>query len=344
MKTIKKVILAASISTVALAHSSFAADVTFRIHQFLPAHSNVPKLAIEPWAEKVESESEGRIEFQHFPSMQLGGRPQQLLDQARDGVVDIVWTALGYTPGRFPKSEVFELPFISPNNAELGSRAFYNFVQNHAGDEFKGLKVIAVHTAGPGIFHSKDPIQSLEDVEGTKIRGASRLVNMLLDNLGATPVGIPAPSIGEAMSKGVISAASLQWEAVPTLKLEQMVKNHTEFSGDKSLYTGTFAFVMNPQAYDKLPADLKAIIDKNSGEDTAALFGRAMDEGDRRGRSAVVTEGNNIITLDENETARWQEKTLSVRDSWIKEVKEQGIDGVAVIDAAEKTIKEHLSQ
>ena len=344
MKTIKKVILAASISTAALAHSAFAADVTFRIHQFLPAHSNVPKLAIEPWAEKVESESEGRIEFQHFPSMQLGGRPQQLLDQARDGVVDIVWTALGYTPGRFPKSEVFELPFISPNNAELGSRAFYNFVQNHAGDEFKGLKVIAVHTAGPGIFHSKDPIQSLEDVEGTKIRGASRLVNMLLENLGATPVGIPAPSIGEAMSKGVVSAASLQWEAVPTLKLEQMVKNHTEFSGDKSLYTGTFAFVMNPQAYDKLPADLKAIIDKNSGEDTAALFGRAMDEGDRRGRSAVVTEGNNIITLDENETARWQEKTLSVRDSWIKEVKEQGIDGVAVIDAAEKTIKEHLSQ
>lgn len=344
MRTIKKLILAASISTAVLAQNAFSADVTFRIHQFLPAHSNVPKLAIKPWAEKVESESEGRIEFQHFPSMQLGGKPQQLLDQARDGVVDIVWTALGYTPGRFPKSEVFELPFISPNNAELGSRAFQDFVQNYAGEEFKGLKIIAVHTAGPGIFHSKDPIESLEDIEGTKIRGASRLVNMLLENLGATPVGIPAPSIGEAMSKGVVSAASLQWEAVPTLKLEQMVKNHTEFSGDKSLYTGTFAFVMNPQAYEKLPPDLKAIIDNNSGDNTAALFGRAMDEGDRRGRSEVLQAGNNIITLDAAETARWKEKTLSVRNNWIKEVKEQGIDGAAVIDAAEEKISEHLSQ
>ncbi|RZL06024.1 MAG: C4-dicarboxylate ABC transporter, partial [Rubrivivax sp.] len=119
--------------------------VTLRLHQMLPPQATIPARALVPWAQKVEADSGGRIKVQLFHAMQLGGAPPQLFDQARDGVVDLTWTVLGYTPGRFNKSEVFELPFMS-GSAEESSRAFQEYVEKNAADEFKDVRLIAVHT------------------------------------------------------------------------------------------------------------------------------------------------------------------------------------------------------
>jgi len=306
--------------------SAFAADITMRFHQFLPPQSRIPSKAIVPWAEKVEKESGGRIKVQLFPSMQLGGKPPELFDQAKDGVADIVWTVLGYTPGRFPKSEAFELPFSS-GLAEPASRAFQEYVEKNAMDEFKDVKLIAVHVHGPGLFHSRNPITKLEDLKGMKVRGGSRIVNIMLGQLGATPVGMPVPAVSEALSKGVIDATTIPWEVVPALKVQQIVHNHTGFAGDKGLYTQTFGVVMNKAAYDKLPADLKKVIDANSGAETAALFGRAMDAGDKVGEGPAQKAGNQIYILDAAETKRWKAAAAGVDDAWFKEVAAKGIDG-----------------
>ncbi len=317
-----------------------AADVTLRFHQMLPPQASIPAKAIAPWAKKVEAESQGRIKVQQFPTMQLGGKPPELFDQARTGVVDVIWTVLGYTPGRFPKSEAFELPF-STGSAETSSRAFQEYVEKHAMDEFKDVKLIAVHTHGPGLFHSRDPIASLGDLKGMKVRGGSRVINIMLEQLGATPVGMPVPSVGEALSKGVITATTIPWEIVPALKVQQIVKNHTQFSGKVGLYTQTFAVAMNQASYDKLPADLKKVIDDNSGIETAAAFGRAMDDGDRVGLDLAKKAGNQIVTLDEAETQRWQRAAAGVRASWYKEVGEKGIDGPKLAEEAARLIAKY---
>ena len=317
-----------------------AADVTLRLHQFLPPQANVPKLAIEPWIAKVEKESGGRIKVQNFPSMQLGGKPPELYDQAKDGVADIVWAVLGFTPGRFPKTEAFELPF-TVGRAEPGSRAFQEFVEKYAMDEFKDVKLIAVHVHGPGLFHSKEPINKLEDLKGMKVRGGSRVINIMLEQLGATPVGMPVTAIGEALSKGVITATTIPFEVVPSLKVEQIAKNHTNFSGDKGLYTLTFAVAMNKAKYDALPADLKKVIDNNSGPETAALFGRAMDQGDVTGRAAVAKAGNRIVTMDPAQTQRWARAAAGVRGAWFQEVSGKGIDGPKLAAAAEALVDKY---
>jgi TRAP-type C4-dicarboxylate transport system substrate-binding protein len=235
---------------------------------------------------------------------------------------------------------VFELPFLS-GSAEASSRAFQEYVENNASDEFKDVKLIAVHTHGPGLFHSRDPIAKLEDLKGMKVRGGSRVINIMLEQLGATPVGLPVPGVGEALSKGVISATTIPWEVVPALKVQQIVRNHTGFTGDKGLYTQTFAVAMNKASYDKLPADLKKIIDANSGIETAALFGRAMDEGDKVGLSLAQKAGNKIVTLDAAETARWQKAAAGVRAAWLKEVSAKGIDGQKLVAAAEALVAKH---
>ena len=333
---LKKILCA--MAFIGAAQAGHAADVTLRFHQMLPPQATIPSLAIKPWAEKVEKESGGRIKVQQFSSMQLGGKPPELFDQAKDGVVDIVWTVLGYTPGRFPKTEAFELPFTT-GLAEPGSRAFQEYVQKFAMDEFKDVKLIAVHVHGPGLFHSLTPINKLEDLKGLKVRGGSRVINIMLEQLGATPVGMPVTGVGEALSKGVISATTIPWEVVPALKVEQIAKNSTGFSGSKGLYTQTFAVAMNQAAYDKLPPDLKKVIDANSGMTAAAMFGKAMDDGDKAGLAAAQKAGNKIVTLSPEETARFQRTANGTRAVWYREVAGKGIDGQKLAAEADALVE-----
>ncbi|WP_439588134.1 TRAP transporter substrate-binding protein [Hydrogenophaga sp.] len=314
--------------------------ITLRLHQFLPGQAPIPSRAIAPWAKKVETESGGRIKVQIFNAMQLGGTPPQLFDQARDGVADITWTVLGYTPGRFNKAEVFELPFMS-GSAEQSSRAFQEYVEKFAADEFKDVKLLAVHTHGPGLFHTKTPVTGLESLRGMKIRGGSRVVNNMLVKLGATPVGMPVPAVTDALSKGTIEGTTIPWEVTPSLKVTELVKNHTTFAGATGLYTQTFAFSMNKGAYDRLPADLKKVIDDNSGMETAALFGRAMDDGDKIGREIAEKAKNNIVALDVAETQRWRRTAGAVETDWINEMKGKNIDGAKLVSEARALIAKH---
>lgn len=333
-----KTLLLAGLATLAMTASAFAQDVTLRLHQMLPPQATIPAQAITPWAEKVAAESNGRIKVELYPAMQLGGAPPELFDQAKDGVVDVIWTVLGYTPGRFPKSEVFELPFMI-HNGEQGSAAFYNYVMANAPEEFDGVKVIALHTHGPGLFHTKNPVNTLEDLKGMKIRGGSRIISGMLGELGAEPVGMPVPQTTEALSKGVIEGTTVPWEVTPSLKISELVTNHTGFSGDYGLYTQTFGFIMNLDSYNRLPDDLKKVIDDNSGLETSREFGRVMDSGDAIGLKIAQDRGNNIITLDEAETARWQAAAQPTIDKWLADMTAAGVDGNALLTAARAAIE-----
>ena len=330
----------AAVAGLAFAGTAMAQTVTLRLHQFLPPQATIPAKAIVPWAQKVEAESGGRIKIQLFHAMQLGGTPPQLFDQARDGVADITWTVLGYTPNRFNKTEVFELPFMS-GSAEQSSRAIQEYVEKFAMDEFKDVKLLAAHTHGPGLFHTKQPVTGLESLRGMKIRGGSRIINNMLVKLGATPVGMPVPAVTDALSKGTIDGTTIPWEVTPSLKVTELVKNHTTFAGKEGLYTQTFAFSMNKASYDKLPPDLKAVIDKNSGIETAAFFGRAMDDGDKAGRAIAEKAGNNIVALDLAETQRWRRTAATVETDWINEMKAKNIDGAKLVSEARSLISKY---
>jgi TRAP-type C4-dicarboxylate transport system substrate-binding protein len=332
---------AAALGASAIAGKAVAQQtVTLRLHQFLPPQATIPARAIAPWVQKLEAESGGRIKVQQFHSMSMGGSPPQLFDQARDGVADIVWTVLGYTPGRFNKAEVFELPFMS-GLAEPASRAFHGYVEKHAADEFRQVHLLAAHTHGPGLFHSKSPITGLDSLRGMKVRGGSRIINNMLARLGAAPVGMPVPAVTEALSKGVIDATTIPWEVTPSLKIAELVKNHTTFAGPTGLFTQTFALVMHRGSYQKLPADLKAVIDRNSGVEAAAFFGRAMDEGDKAGLDVAKKAGNRIVTLDAAETQRWKSAAAAVEADWVKEVQGKGIDGAKLVAEARALIAKH---
>jgi TRAP-type C4-dicarboxylate transport system substrate-binding protein len=342
LKSLAMASAVAAASIVAGAVGAAAQEVTLRLHQFLPAQANVPKLVLDPWADKVEADSGGRIKIERYPAMQLGGTPPQLIDQATDGSVDIVWTLPGSTPGRFPSTEVFELPFIM-TNAEATSRAYWDMFEKYMKDtEFKDVHVIGVWVHGPGVIHSETPITKLEDMAGKKIRAPTRIINALLGELGATPVGMPVPQITESLSKGVIDGAVIPWEVVPALKVHELVDNHTEFGGDHALYTTTFVLAMNKAKYESLPDDLKKVLDDNSGQEFAAFAGRTQAGADAPSRA--LAEGNNIITLDETEVERWKTAAQPVIDNWVAEMEAKGVNGQQLLDEARTLIDRYTEQ
>lgn len=330
-KSVLGLIGAAAFSVAAM--PAMAQDVTLRMHQFLPEQANVPKLILYPWADRVEAASEGRIKIQRFPSMQLGGSPPELMDQAIDGVADIVWTVVGYTPGRFPSTEVFELPFMM-NNARAASSAFWQMFETHMKDtEFKDVKILATWVHGPGVIHSKEPVATPEDMEGLKVRGGSRLASVLLGKLGATPVGMPVPAIPEALSKGVVDGTTIPWEVTGALKVPELVGNHTEFEGN-ALYTLGFVLAMNKDRFESLDPELQKVLEDNSGLAFSILAGGTMADADGPSRQAAVDAGNNIVTVSGDDVQAWRDASQPVYDEWLADMTGRGIDGQALIDEA----------
>jgi TRAP-type transport system periplasmic protein len=332
---------AASVAVPAL--PALAQNVTtLRFHTFVPATSNVWSRVIVPWMGKIEKESNGRIKFEGFTSMQMGGAPAQLYDQARDGVVDIVWSLAGYTPGRFPRSEVIELPFFT-YDGEGSSKAAWEYLTTYAPDEFKDVKVLAFHTHGLNILHNKRRVVAkAADLRGLKMRGPTRVSTQILSAVGATAVGMPLPQIPDALSKGVIDGCVIPWEVVPSVKVHELTKFHSEFDpAGGALYTTTFVMAMNRNKYASLPADLKAVIDKNSGIETSGWLGKVQQAGDGPGREQAVKQGNTIYTIPAAEAQEFRRKARLVEVEWVQDMDKRGFNGKQLLETAKSLIAKH---
>lgn len=315
---------------------------TFKFQTFVPASSNIWMRVITPWMKKVESESAGRIKFEGYTSMQLGGSPTQLLEQVRDGVVDMAWTLAGYSPGRYPRAEVFELPFFT-YDGEGSSRAVWEYMTTHAADELKDVRYLAVHTHGLNILHTKKKlVKSASDLKGMKVRGPSRKATQILSALGAIPVGMPLPQIPDALSKGVIDGAIIPWDTAPSAKLDELTPFHTEFAKGAPGFNNSIQFmIMNKESYQKLPADLKAVMDRNSGLELSGYFGREIANYDPVVRKNVLDRGNTVHVMGKAETDEFVRLTAPVVDDWVKDMNAKGFDGKKLLESAKALIQKH---
>jgi TRAP-type transport system periplasmic protein len=341
-RTLVKSAAAAAVGASSLSALAQQPVVTLKFHTFMAPQSNVWLNMHKAWMDKVEKESGGRIKFEGYPAMQLGGTPVQLYDQARDGVVDIIWTLPGNTAGRFPRVEVFELPFMM-TNAEATSKAYWEYVQTVAQDEFKDVQVLALQVHGPGVIHTAEKqIKTVADIKGLKMRAPTRQVTKLMGYLGATPVGMPLPGIPDALSKGTIQGAVIPWEVVPSVKVHELTKFHAEFNpAGGSLYTTTFVMAMNKAKYNSLPPDLKKIIDNNSGMATSGWLGKTQQAGDAAGRKSASDRGNTIFTVDAAEAQQFRRASRLVEVEWVEDMKKRGFDGQKLLDTARSLIEKH---
>ncbi len=344
LKSLKLTVAGALAGAMALGMASSGAqaqEVTLKLHHFLSPASTTHKIMLVPWAEKVMKESGGRIKIDIYPSMQLGGTPPQLADQARDGVVDIVWTLPGYTPGRFTKMEVFELPFMHSNTVAT-NKAISEYSKKR-GYEFRDYKIIALHVHAGNSFHSHDPINRVADLKGLKIRTPTRTGAWLIEAVGATPIGAPVPKIPEMLPKKIVDSVMIPFEVALPLKVHEMVDNHTLL--DDPIYTrintSVFMLAMNRAKYEAMAPDLRKVIDDNSGSHLATWLGEIWDAAEAKGMDTARASGT-ITRLPPGEVAKLREMTeVPVTARWVAEMREKGIDGAALVQEARELLAKY---
>jgi TRAP-type C4-dicarboxylate transport system substrate-binding protein len=348
MRIARRTFLASSLAAIAspAVIRSACADApqfTLKLHHFLSSVSSGHDKFLVPWARKIEADSGRRIRVDIFPSMQLGGAPAQLFDQARDGIADIVWAAPSNTPGRFPKTELFELPFVPSRRALVSSRAIEDYAQLNLVDEFREVHPICLSCSDRGVLHTARPIYTIDDIGNLRLHVQTRFTADALHALGAVGVLMPIEQLPLAINQHVIDGGIDPWHAVPALRLNDSLKVHTEFS-DVSPSTTTFLLAMNKAVYDRLPRDLKSVIDANSGQAAAGMAGAMWDV-----QAAIVVDmvsqrGDPITTLLPEAVAHWRKATAPVIEAWIKEMKERKVDGGKLLASAQALLAKYASE
>ena len=317
--------------------------ITLKLHHAFSAVSGIHDKFLLPWARKIETESGGRLHVDIFPSMQLGGAPATLFDQARDGSADIVWTSPTLTPGRFAKIETFELPFLPSRRALVSSRALTDFAAANLQDEFRDFYTICFSCSDSAAIHATRPMRTTEDMKDFKLHVQTRLAAEAMLALGARPVMMPSAQLPAAITEHVVDGCLDPWHLVPPLRLNDLLRTHTEFS-DHSPSARTYVLAMNKASYERLPRELKSVIDSNSGQVAAAMAGAMWDQQAAAAANIVVERGDLIVTLLPEAVARWRKATEPVIDAWRKEMKEQKIDGGKLIAAANALLAKYANE
>jgi TRAP-type C4-dicarboxylate transport system substrate-binding protein len=321
--TITALLLA--VVTSLLSAGAVAAEYTLKLHHLLgpkaPAHSKM----LVPWAKKIEQASNGRVKIDIYPAMSLGGKPPQLIRQVRDGVVDLVWTVNGYTPGLFPTN--------------LAMREMF---EEDLAQEYTGLKVMFLHVHQGQAIHMVDkPVHKPSDLAGTKLRIPTRTGAWAIEAMNAAPTAMPVPALPQALSKKVVDGALIPFEIIPPLKLQDLTQYQIEGANSTRFGTTTFQVSMNEGKWNQLPKDIQKIFMDASDEAWVKEVGQIWAASDVFGIGLAVKAGNTHVVLSEQETEAFKKVLEPVVDRWVNEVVDQGIDGKALVAKARKLIAKY---
>ncbi|MAL01655.1 MAG: hypothetical protein CL536_05850 [Alcaligenaceae bacterium] len=325
--------------------STATADETYRLklHTYVPLGVPPMQHLILPWAEELNKKSDGRLKIDVYPMMQLGGRQPQLIEQVKDGVVDMVWTILGATPGRFVRSEVFELPFVHRNTTAT-NLALREMLSNELAADFPDFKTLMLHVHAGNALHMRDtPLETLEDFKNKKIRSPGQTSTEFLSAVDMSPIATTLTDISSMMSRGVLDGAMLPFDVLPAIKLYDMVDYHVMMDQDRRPTTAIFMLAINPKSYEKLPEDLRALIDTSMTEEMAVKAAEVFDRFDQLGIDLVSKGDGQIITLSPKETERVIKASEPVVERWRQRIKDSGGDADKLLqrshDLSEKYTK-----
>ncbi len=290
------------------------------------------------WSGELEKGSGGRIVVKRFPSAQMGPTPQHY-DFARTGQADVSWFLHGGTPGRFPLTEIINLPFMV-GSAEIGTKTINDaeLRSKYLDAEHKGIKVLMLFTHQPGGPHTtKKAIRSLEDFKGLRLRFASPTVRDLVAALGATPVGVPPTEIAEQLQKGTIDGAFMDYGGVGiAFKLGGTIKYSTELYA----YVTSFGLGMNEDFWGKLSPDLKKLVtDSVTGREKE--IGEAWDSLDVPGKKAVLDGGAEAVKFSPAEMQKVRKIGADVSEAKVKEYEGKGLPARQVYSLMRSLSEKH---
>ena len=293
---------------------------------------------IKNWADKLAKDSGGRIDPKMFSNAQMGP-PPVYYDLARTGQADVTWFLTGGTPGRFPVSELINLPYLV-GSSEIGTKVLNDpeLRAKYLDPEHKGVRVLVFFTHQPGQVHTtKKAINSVDDMKGMRIRFSSPTIRDFVAALGATPVGVPPTEQSDQLQKGTIDGTFIDYGGAGiAFKLGGILKYTTEIYS----YVTSFGLIMNPAYYDKLPADLKKLID-DSVKGQESDIGKGWDSIDGPGKKLLMDGGMQPIKLATAEDAKFRKIGAEVSEAKVKELEAKGLPARAAYEMMKALSEKH---
>lgn len=303
--------------------------IKLKMSTFLPTTHPSHTEVLDPWARALEERSEGRVEVEIFAAGSAFGHVAKQMDQVRAGVVDIAHGLTGIPRGRLPRTSILDLPFLV-ETSDAASQTLWALYPDYLKPEYKGFQVLALHAHNAGLIHTREkPVHTMDDLAGLRLRTPSVPIAMMLEDLGASPVGMPPTQVYENLQKGVLDGTVFAWDAVYVFKLYEVLGYHL----DARAYTTSFFFVMNEQRYSGLPGDIRALIDELSGESLVAQFAAGWHRWDKPGLNASQERGNPIVKLSAEERQSWRETLAPTIDRYLDDLEAKGVDNAREIYA-----------
>lgn len=286
---------------------------TLKVVGFLPARSISNSMCMEPWLAAIKPELGDEVEFQTYWGGTLGRNPTKQYDLVLDGIADVAYFLPGYTPGRFPDFGVFELPYLVRSGAEAGLAQRRMFDKGHLGGLEKS-HVLGFYATDPNVLNLREPISSLDDVEGRKIRTAGPVYSSFVKSLGAVPVAMPVTEMTEALQRGLVDGTVLGWSGARVFRLQSVV----DFHYSAPFGVSPLAVVMNKDKWNGLSAKARAVFEKHGGDEIAKLCGGAFDDDADRSRKIMMDAGNKVYQASAEEIDKGLARTKPVHDEWIE--------------------------
>jgi TRAP-type C4-dicarboxylate transport system substrate-binding protein len=301
---------------------------------FPPAHVQ-SKLA-EKWCKEVEKRTDGKVKVEYYPGQTLT-KAKQVYDGVVQGLSDVGFSVLGYTPGRFPIMEVVDLP-LGYKSGVAATKVANDVYKKFKDKAFKDTEVMYVHAHGAGLLHTKGKaVKKLEDLSGMKIRSHGYSAKSV-KALGGVPVAMPMPQSYQALQKGVVDGAMYPLESNKGWKLGEVI-DYVTLSYPVA-YTTTFFVVMNKDKWDSLPDDAKKAI-QEVNEEWIEKHGKAWDESDKEGMEFLKSKGKEVIELSPEEGEKWKKAVAPVLEQYVEDTKKKGLPGQEALDTAVEAVKKY---
>ncbi len=297
-----------------------AKPAEFSYSIFFPATHKHTVLAGE-WAKEVEKRTGGKVKITLFPGGTLTPAPT-CYDGVVKGISDIGMSVLAYTKGKFPLTEVIDLP-LGYTNGDMATSLINQYFAKFKPKEFGEVKILYLHAHGPGILHTKKAVSKLEELKGLRVR-CTGTVTEIVKALGGVPMSMPMGETYDALNRGMVEGSMAPIESLEGWKWGEVVKFTTESFG--SAYSTAFFVAMNKEKWNALPADIQKTIEMVNSE-WAAKTGKLWDEVDNSGKEFSQKLGNKIIPLSKEENQRWAAAVKPVLEDYVKRMKEKGLPG-----------------
>ena len=309
--------------------------VTLKVTNWFPV-GHKQDVLLQEWGKDLEKRTGGKVKVNYYAGGTLVPAAQSY-DAVVKGIAQVGNHVMGYTMGRFPFSQVLDLPIGFPPGAgptKIANEVYKKFKPK----EFDDVKVLWFHAMPYGLVHTKSkPVKKLEDIKGLKLRcygSNAKFVGLL----GGAPVAMPMPDVYDALAKGVVDGLLSSYEALQGFRTGEHIKCTTENLG--TAYSAAFVVAMNKKTFASLPPDVQKIVDEMSQE-YIEKYGQMWTEIDAAGKEWLTQRGVEFVSLSPEEEARWYDQGAKpLVEEYVKDMKAKGLPG----DEAVKFIVESFKQ